>query len=197
MFMIVRTIFGVIVGWVASAIFALLGRHRSSQGALTVRPDRRQFLRNAALGAVGSVLAMVGVGFGFLLWPKKTGAFGSEITVPKEDVPAVEAPPYRNIPGKFFLMHNSDGLLALYTKCPHLGCTVPWVGPPDSPHAFQCPCHGSMYDYNGVRTGGPAPRPMDLMHVKVDDKTGNVTVDTGEITQRTGYTPDQAAPFPF
>jgi Rieske Fe-S protein len=54
-----------------------------------------------------------------------------------------------------------------------------------------------MYDYNGVRTGGPAPRPMDLMRVKVDDKTGNVTVDTGEITQRTGYTPDQAAPFPF
>jgi cytochrome b6-f complex iron-sulfur subunit len=196
MFMLVRTIFGVIVGWVAPAVFALLSRHRS-QGALTVRPDRRQFLRNAALGAVGSVLALVAAGFGLLLWPHKTGAFGSEISVPREDVPAVEAPPYRNIPGKFFLMHNSDGLLALYTKCPHLGCTVPWVGPPDSPHAFQCPCHGSMYDYNGVRTGGPAPRPMDLMRVNVDDKTGNITVDTGEITQRTGYTASQAAPYPF
>ena len=46
-----------------------------------MRPDRRQFLRNAALGAVGSVLALSGAAFGFLLWPRKTGAFGGELTV--------------------------------------------------------------------------------------------------------------------
>ena len=194
MFMILRTLFGMFVGWVTSAVLGLLGRH-SSQGSLTVRPDRRQFVRNAALGAVGSVLAISAAAFGLLLWPNKTGAFGSELTVRAADVPPVEGVPFRNIQGKFFLVHNSDGLLALYTKCPHLGCTVPWKGPPDSPNAFQCPCHGSMYDYNGVRTGGPAPRPMDLMAVKVDAASGNVTVDTGEITQRTGYTPDQAVPY--
>ena len=59
--------------------FRLLGRH--SQGSLTVRPDRRQFLRNAALGAVGSVLALLGAATGLLLWPNKTGAFGSKLTV--------------------------------------------------------------------------------------------------------------------
>jgi cytochrome b6-f complex iron-sulfur subunit len=193
MFMILRTLFGLVVGWVASTIFALLGRH--SQGSLAVRPDRRQFLRNAALGAVGSVLALTGAATGLLLWPNKTGAFGSEITVRAEDVPPVDAPPLRNIQGKFFLVHSPDGLLALYTKCPHLGCTVPWVGPPDSPNAFQCPCHGSMYDYVGVRTGGPAPRPMDLMAVRVDQATGNVTVDTGDISQRLAYAPEQAAPY--
>jgi cytochrome b6-f complex iron-sulfur subunit len=138
---------------------------------------------------------LMGAATGLLLWPNKTGAFGSELTVRAADVPAVEAPPFRNIQGKFFLVHNPDGLLALYTKCPHLGCTVPWVGPPDSPHAFQCPCHGSMYDYNGVRTGGPAPRPMDYMAVSVDPATGNVTVDTGDISQRTAYSPDQAVPY--
>ena len=58
MFMILRTLFGLVVGWIASAFFALLGRH--NQGSLTVRPDRRQFVRNAALGAVGSVLALMG-----------------------------------------------------------------------------------------------------------------------------------------
>lgn len=194
MFMILRTVFGIVVGWVASAVFGLLGRH-NSQGSLTVRPDRRQFLRNAALGAVGSVLALLGAGFVGLLWPLKTGAFGSELTVSAEDVPPVMGVPYRNIQGKFFLMHNEDGLLALYTKCPHLGCTVPWKGPADSPNAFQCPCHGSMYDYNGVRTGGPAPRPMDYMGVSVDPETGDVTVDTGDITQRTAYDPSQAVPF--
>ncbi len=196
MFMILRTLFGLVVGWVVSAVFGLLGRHKS-QGSLSVRPDRRQFVRNAALGAVGSVLALFGAGFLGLLWPLKTGAFGSELTVKAENVPPVDGAPYRNIQGKFYLMHNADGLLALYTKCPHLGCTVPWVGPPDSPHAFQCPCHGSMYDYDGVRTGGPAPRPMDLMAIKVDEATGNVTVDTGEITQRTDYAPNQAVPYAF
>ena len=194
MFMILRTIFGIVVGWVASALFGLLGRHHS-QGSLTVRPDRRQFLRNAALGAVGSVLALAGAGFLGLLWPLKTGAFGSKITVRAQDVPAVDGVPYRNIQGRFFLIHNSDGVMALYTKCPHLGCTVPWHGPADSPQAFRCPCHGSMYDYDGVRTGGPAPRPMDYMTVKVDESTGNVEVDTGNIHQRTAYAPNQAVAY--
>jgi cytochrome b6-f complex iron-sulfur subunit len=182
-----------VVGWIASGVFALLGRH--NQGALAVRPDRRQFLRNAALGAVGTVLALSGAAFGMLLWPRSTGAFGSEVPVPADSVPAVGAPPLRNIAGKFWLVHNEDGLLALYTKCPHLGCTVPWHGPPDSPNAFQCPCHGSMYDFNGVRTGGPAPRPMDFMTVRVDGATGNVTVDTGDINQRLEYSPEQATPY--
>lgn len=193
MFLIARTLLGMIVGWVTSVVLALLGRQQS-QGSLAVRPDRRQFVRNAALGAVGSVVALLGAGFGLLLWPNKTGAFGSEITVRAEDVPPVMGAPLRNIQGKFYLMHNEDGLLALYTKCPHLGCAVPWVGPPDSPNAFQCPCHGSMYNYDGVLTGGPAPRPMDLMKVSIDEG-GNVIVDTGDIIERQGYSPDQAVQF--
>ena len=193
MLLIARTLLGMIVGWVTSVVLALLGRQQS-QGSLAVRPDRRQFVRNAALGAVGSVVALLGAGFGLLLWPNKTGAFGSEISVRAEDIPPVMGAPFRNIQGKFYLMHNEDGLLALYTKCPHLGCTVPWVGPPDSPHAFQCPCHGSMYDYDGVRTGGPAPRPMDLMKVNIDE-AGNVIVDTGDIIEREAYSPDQAVQF--
>lgn len=156
---------------------------------------RRQFLRNATLGATGAALALVGVGFGLLMWPRKTGAFGSEITVRSSDVPAVRAAPFRHTGGHFYLAHNDDGLLALWWKCPHLGCTVPWVGPADSPQAYRCPCHGSMYDYNGVRTGGPAPRPMDLMRVTVA-QDGNVRVDTGEITQRTDYFPNQAVSYP-
>lgn len=156
---------------------------------------RRQFVRNAVLGAVGSVLGLVGAGFGLLLWPNQSGAFGGEVAVDAADVPAVSAPPFRSTAGHFYLAHNPDGLLAMWWKCPHLGCTVPWVGPVDSPQAYHCPCHGSMYDYNGVLTGGPAPRPMDLMQVVVTED-GSVRVDTGEITQRTGYVPAQAVPYP-
>jgi hypothetical protein len=40
-----------------------------------------------------------------------------------------------------------------------------------------------MYDFAGVLTGGPAPRPMDLMDVSVDE-AGNVLVNTGSIRER-------------
>jgi cytochrome b6-f complex iron-sulfur subunit len=98
------------------------------------------------------------------------------------------------VAGKFFLVHSDAGLLALYNKCPHLGCSVPWVGPPENANAFQCPCHGSMYNYVGERTGGPAPRPMDYMAVSIDEG-GNVLVDTGNISTRSAYDPGQAVQY--
>jgi hypothetical protein len=36
---------------------------------------------------------------------------------------------------------------------------------------------------------------MDYMAVRVDEATGNVTVDTGDINQRLAYSPDQAVPY--
>ncbi len=192
MFRILKTLFGLVFGWLVAALFGLLGRFH--QSPVHNQVQRRTFVRNAALGAVGSVLAMTGAAFGMLLWPNKTGAFGSTLTVSAADVPAVGAQPYRNIAGKFYLMHTKDGLLALYNKCTHLGCSVPWHGPPDAENAFQCPCHGSMFDYTGVRTGGPAPRPMDYMAVTVDP-SGNVLVNTGDIRTRTDYDPSQAVAY--
>jgi len=189
---IVRTLFGLVFGWLASALLGLLGRFQHNPASTGVQ--RRTFVRNAALGAVGAASAITAAGFGALLWPNKTGAFGSVLSVTPDQVPPVGAEPYRNVAGKFFLVHSEDGLLALYNKCPHLGCAVPWVGPPDSPQAFQCPCHGSMYNYVGERTGGPAPRPMDYMAVSVDEG-GNVLVDTGEIMTRLEYDPGQAVQY--
>ena len=189
---IARTLFGLGIGWLVSAVIGLLGRFQHNPASTGVQ--RRTFVRNAALGAVGSALAITGAGFGALLWPNKTGAFGSVLTVPTEEVPEVMAPPYRNVAGKFYLVHTQDGLLALYTKCPHLGCTVPWVGPPEDEQAFQCPCHGSMYNYPGEVTGGPAPRPMDYMAVTVGED-GSVQVDTGDIKTRLAYDPSQAVQY--
>ncbi len=189
---IARTLFGLCLGWLGSSLLGLLGRFQHSPATSGVQ--RRTFVRNAALGAVGSAMAITAAGFGALLWPNKTGAFGSVLTVPPAEVPEVNGEAYRNVAGRFFLVHSQDGLLALYTKCPHLGCTVPWVGPPENEHAFQCPCHGSMYNYVGERTGGPAPRPMDYMAVSVDE-SGNVLVDTGDIATRLTYDPNQAVQY--
>ena len=49
-------------------------------------------------------------------------------------------------------------LVALYQKCPHLGCRVPSCV---TSQWFECPCHGSQYNQVGEKKGGPAPRGMD------------------------------------
>lgn len=42
--------------------------------------------------------------------------------------------------------------------CPHLGCAVKW-NPKDS--TFDCPCHGSQFDTQGVCVNGPAKANLD------------------------------------
>ncbi len=152
------------------------------------RFSRREFLRNAVLGGVGVAAIAGGVAATQFGLPNKTGVFGKEVILPPEVIPAPGDPPYKHLSGKFWLINNPDGALALYWKCPHLGCTVPWE---ESEGQFHCPCHQSVYDRNGVLVSGPAPRPMDLMSLRVDE-LGNVVVHTGEITERDGYDPGQA-----
>jgi cytochrome b6-f complex iron-sulfur subunit len=71
------------------------------------------------------------------------------------------------------------GILALYQKCPHLGCRVPNC---DTSQWFECPCHGSQYNQVGEKKGGPAPRGMDRFTMAVGPD-GSLTVDTGAIIQ--------------
>ena len=71
-----------------------------------------------------------------------------------------------------------SGVVALYQKCPHLGCRVPNCVPSQW---FECPCHGSQYNQVGEKKGGPAPRGMDRVAVSVVE--GVLTVDTGTIVQ--------------
>jgi cytochrome b6-f complex iron-sulfur subunit len=67
-------------------------------------------------------------------------------------------------------------VLALYRKCPHLGCQIPPLC--DKSHWFECLCHGSKYTILGEKRDGPAPRGMDHFPVSVNAKKVYV-VDTG------------------
>lgn len=165
---------------------SLLGRYDSSP-----RTSRRDFLRWTVGGASTFFLAEAAVGFVAFFWPIKTGKFGGKLTVPPDQIPKVGGDPIVNREGKFLMINNQDGALALYWKCTHLGCVVPWNA---AEGQFHCPCHGSIYDRHGVRTAGPAPRPLDLMQVTVDGT--NVIVDTGKITERTDYNPSQSVKLP-
>jgi cytochrome b6-f complex iron-sulfur subunit len=56
-------------------------------------------------------------------------------------------------------------VVALYRKCPHLGCQVPQLC--DQSQWFECLCHGSKYTVIGEHRAGPAPRGMDRFEVTV------------------------------
>ena len=164
------------------------GASTTPRRAPSRRFTRRTFLRNAVLGSIGVAAAGMAAGGVAFAWQNTTSPFGGEFVVPQALIPAIDAPPYKDIAGKFYLINNADGLLALYWKCPHLGCTVPWN---EGEHQFHCPCHQSQYNRHGERVAGPAPRPLDLMAARYD-ANGNVIVNTGAVSTRQHFAPDQA-----
>ncbi|HEY3363784.1 MAG TPA: Rieske 2Fe-2S domain-containing protein [Symbiobacteriaceae bacterium] len=137
---------------------------------------------------IGMFFGAAAGGSGLMFWPIKLTGFGAPIPVPKKlaEIKVGEVLPVRE--GKFYLTRTDDGLMALYWKCVHLGCTVPWV---QGENLFMCPCHGSHYDITGQNVAGPAPRPLDYMEMEVG-KDGTIVVNTGKIHQRTKYEPTQA-----
>jgi Rieske Fe-S protein len=57
-----------------------------------------------------------------------------------------------------------DRVVALSSRCAHVGCPVRWVAVAQT---FICPCHGGVYNVRGVRIGGPPPRPLDRFYTWV------------------------------
>ncbi len=158
-------------------------------------PTRRDFLRYGWLTAFTVVLGGLGGGTIAMLWPDLAGGFGAELDVEDEATVLAEIEstrsPYIYRPGRFYLVAydvaldpdgsyadvtNGASVMALYQKCPHLGCAVPWCL---SAQWFQCPCHGSNYNRWGEYQLGPAPRGMDRFSLRVQD--GRVLVDTSTV----------------
>ncbi len=79
------------------------------------------------------------------------------------------------------IVKDSDGSywIALYQRCVHLGCTVPFRDDCDS---FKCPCHGSHYNVDGEYLDGPAPRTLDRFAISFSG--GDVMVDTGALNEK-------------
>jgi cytochrome b6-f complex iron-sulfur subunit len=166
----------------------------------TLGVTRRQFFNRSIVTL--TVLSLSGFGAAVLafLWPQVRGGFGATIGVGSvSDVqanieagggfwyvpegrawltsyPASALPEAEAVYPEPVLVGMREGIVALYQKCPHLGCRVPEC--PTS-QWFECPCHGSQYNRAGEHKAGPAPRGMDRFGVGVDGD--NVSVDTGSI----------------
>jgi menaquinol-cytochrome c reductase iron-sulfur subunit len=54
--------------------------------------------------------------------------------------------------------------VAISTRCMHLGCPVRFV---EAASRFICPCHGGVYNFEGLVDGGPPVRPLDRFYTRV------------------------------
>lgn len=154
---------------------------------ISTQPTRRDLLKLAWAG-VGA-LALVetfGMAVAFSLPRVAEGEFGTVVTTgPVNDFPPNSVTPFNQT--RFYLSRLADGgFLALYRKCTHLGCSVPWDQPS---RQFVCPCHASAFDPTGEVLNPPAPRPLDLFPVIIED--GLVKVDTGQVIRRDKFDPSQ------
>ena len=69
------------------------------------------------------------------------------------------SPPISNPVGRFWVSHLDDeSLIVLYAVCTHLGCLPNWN---ETTVRFECPCHGSRFEKDGLYIMGPAPRSLD------------------------------------
>jgi Rieske Fe-S protein len=59
-----------------------------------------------------------------------------------------------------------DHVVAISSRCAHVGCPVRFVA---AARSFVCPCHGGVYDFRGIRVGGPPPRPLDRFYTLIRD----------------------------
>ncbi len=172
----------------------------------TLGVSRRQFLNRANISMLGiGMLPIFGVSLIAFLYPSGAGGFGSKVTVgklsdilasitaKKQPFYAASARTYIQIfdnakttaaevtsayEGREVEMGLPDGYVALWQRCVHLGCRVPWC---QSSQWFECPCHGSKYSKIGEKRDGPAPRGLDRFATEVVD--GNLVVNTGVIIQ--------------
>lgn len=108
------------------------------------------------------------------LKPRVSGGFGATISAGATEGVAEGAVRYVS-DGRFYLTRVDGQLRALYQKCPHLGCRIPYC---KSSGRFECPCHGSVFNRKGEYIKGPAPRGMDSFPVVVQDDT--IVVNTGK-----------------
>jgi cytochrome b6-f complex iron-sulfur subunit len=153
----------------------------------SVPASRRDFLKMAWVGLGTLAFAEAGaMAITFSLPRLGQGDFGGIITVGAvDDFPPNSVTPFNQ--GRFYLSRLADGgFLALYRKCTHLGCSVPWE---QAQNQFVCPCHASTFNAKGDVLNPPAPRALDLFPVIIED--GIVKVDTGTVSQRDKFDPLQ------
>jgi cytochrome b6-f complex iron-sulfur subunit len=168
----------------------------AARGGAAPSATRRNFLAFAGWGTMLVIGLQAAIAFIVFFWPRKLGTFGGPVSAGAPSDFQVGDVKYF-VEGKFYMSRVEEGFIALYQRCVHLGCTVPWRPEFEWPYQgqvikglFRCPCHGSTYLRNGQIIFGPAPRPLDYMQITLQG--GRLVVNTGVIKKREHWEPSQA-----
>lgn len=191
-------------------------------GVMTGPVERRKFLNRSLVAFTGASTGMFGLGVFSFIWPQPVTGFGADVNMgPIDDLlaqiadnngfvhrpeartwitayPAVALDKARGVYSNAELAGMEAGVVALFQKCPHLGCLVPKCV---TSQWFECPCHCSHFNQVGEKRGGPTPRGMDRFAMEV--KNGELVVKTGSVipgppigTNTTGQKPEGALCVP-
>lgn len=149
--------------------------------------SRREFLGAGLAVSITALFGQAGVALLNFFKPRiEPGSFGGVVVAGQVD--EFEPGTVSHVRGgRCYISRLEDGgFLALWQRCTHLGCTVPWR---EDEEQFNCPCHSSLFDTVGEVISGPAPRPMDLFPIEIVED--QVLVNTGEPIQRDRFEPSQ------
>ncbi len=91
------------------------------------------------------------------------GETGKSIAYVRARDPAIDTEP----------LDKYNHWVALSSRCMHLGCPVRFT---PAAGRFICPCHGGVYDFRGMRTGGPPVRPLDRFYTRLNPASGLVEI---------------------
>ncbi|NIA28939.1 MAG: Rieske 2Fe-2S domain-containing protein [Actinobacteria bacterium] len=84
---------------------------------------------------------------------------------------------------RLFIVRKENRFYALSAVCTHLGCTVKKNNSshaslsPDLAIEFDCPCHGSKFNMDGVNFAGPAKKPLERYFLSLSPNDGQIVVD--------------------
>lgn len=158
---------------------------RNMGASKTPKVTRRSFLARLwlFLGLV-ALAELIWVGVSFLRPKKRKEIAEAENIIVAGPVDRFEPGSVTAFPrGRFYLARlENGGFLALSRECTHLGCTVPWM---EEENRFVCPCHASVFDIRGVVISPPAPRPLDIYPVTIENNV--VKVDVSEAIERKSF----------
>jgi len=164
---------------------------------------RRTFMRRLIGWGVGLLSLEFLAGTFAFTWPNVRGGLGGKVVLGSATDIVGASPdwatgqPYSYQKARIFLVNVPAGealvdgktdnvpdpkknVLALYRKCPHLGCQIPQLC--ESLKRFTCNCHQSTYNILGEKLKtGPAARGMDRFEVSIGDD-GGIVVDSSKVT---------------
>lgn len=138
--------------------------------------DRRTFLTRVGVGACAAACGGAGlVTLDFihpevLFEPSPSFVAGRRALFPEGTV-------FFEREKKVYIIADSRGVYAMSAVCTHLGCITRFRS---ESRVIACPCHGSIFNLEGEVAGGPAPRPLPWLEVRLNERE-ELVVDTSVV----------------